>query len=91
VGRPVVECCRGPVVGVMNQRKRYRPHPRRFESLQSEMACKRTCTRGGGGHWSGISGDGEAWREGGRVWFWKRPIKAGQWAGPWQRVLVADL
>jgi hypothetical protein len=61
----------------------------RIESLRSEMACHRTCHPGGGGAWSGKTGDGEAWRCNDRVWAWKRQIKAGQWAGPWVRVLAA--
>ena len=63
-----------------------------FERLVSQHAAALTCLRrSGGGSWSGATGDGEAWREGDRTWCWRRPIRRGQWAGPWQRQRVEDI
>jgi hypothetical protein len=56
-------------------------------SMQSEIRTVEMRRAGGGGHWDGRTGDGEAWRALG--WFvhtaFERPIKGGKWAGPWQR------
>lgn len=60
----------------------------KLDSLRSRNAEHRTCHPGGGGGWSGLTGDGEAWRCKDRTWMWVRPIRAGQWAGPWVRRLV---
>ncbi len=60
-----------------------------FDSLRSMMAEHRTCYPGGGGSWSGKTGDGVAWhKDGDRFgpWMKKRKIVRGQWTGPWYRV-----
>ena len=53
------------------------------------MAERRTCYPGGGGAWSGHTGNGEAWHKwqdrSSTGWYRTRKIKAGQWCGPWVR------
>lgn len=47
-----------------------------------------------GGGWSGHTGDGEAWLQRGNSagdrGFFRRPIRKGRWAGPWQLVNEED-
>lgn len=57
-------------------------HP--LDCLRSRMAEHRTCYPGGGGSWSGRTGDGMAWHKSSdKVWTRERQIKGGQWIGPW--------
>lgn len=72
--------------------QRRRGHKRVFESLVSRMAEVRTCRPGGGGGWSPITGNGEAfhkWSD--NTWFRLRPIKRGQFIGPWQYKRVSEI
>lgn len=74
----------------MSARKRHK-----LDGLRSRMAEHRTCHPGGGGSWSGLTGDGEAWHKTsdrfGVGWFRVRQIVAGQWAGPWIRKRAEDV
>lgn len=63
-----------------------------LDSLRSMMAERRTCWPGGGGHWNGRGGDGEAYhRASDKRWSLVRTIRGGQWVGPWRRVRTEDV
>ena len=67
---------------------------RPIDCLRGQMACRRTCSGGGGGTFDAKTGEGEAWSKvSDRFpgWFRHRAIKAGQWAGPWVRVRNDDI
>lgn len=76
---------RGPNVFYF-ARKKYPLSP-----LVSIMAEQRIIRSGSGGHWSGNSGDGEAWRnEMNRYGKFRRirSIRAGKWNNPWRYELM---
>lgn len=68
-----------------------RGYPRRFDSLVSRMAEHRTCYPGGGGSFSGLTGDGHAWQCNDRTWARERQIRRGQFIGPWRHKKADDL
>lgn len=67
--------------------------PRRhFDSLVSRMAELRTCMPGGGGHWSGDSGNGAAWHHNSdRTWTRERQIRRGQFVGSWRYKRASEI
>lgn len=55
----------------------------KLPSLRSKLTERLVCIFGGG-HWSGKTGDGEAWRPATRTTMRVRSIKSGRWVGPWR-------